>query len=135
METYSRIGLLRSYGNLQSYFTSESTDSLDFFELIAFLSPNPSTRFTKHTLETSGEHVKNTLEMSGKHVKNTLETSGEHVKNTLETSGENVKNTLETGGEDSHSSDISSVSIERTVFEKGVSLKYKMGWATESLLK
>ncbi len=30
METYSRIGLLLSYGNLQSYWTSTNKESPDF---------------------------------------------------------------------------------------------------------
>jgi hypothetical protein len=95
METFSRIGLLRSYGNLQSYYT---------FSLItgrfSQLQIGQLTGFAETTLVTSREHNKSTLETSWKDVKTTLQTSWKDGKTTLQTSGKDGKTTLETSGED-----------------------------------
>jgi hypothetical protein len=84
METFSRIGLLRSYGNLQSYYT---------FSLI-------TGRFSQLQIGQLTGSAETTLETSWKDRKTTLQTSWKDGKTTLQRSGKDGKTTLETSGED-----------------------------------
>jgi hypothetical protein len=108
METYCHIGLLRSYGNLQSYWNTAKlwklTVVLDYYEAMEtysrvpvsgpLLVNEPDDAFQKNEAPTLFDLCLRKIQ------KTTLEASGEDWKTTLEASGEDRKTTLEASGED-----------------------------------